>query len=86
MGSFLDKYRDISLALSLRDAEPKVSPSQPHAEIRMTPIKTQDYIQIKLATFQYKIFASTDPLVEKNSELGLFFLDQTKKPILEIHT
>ena len=59
MGSFLDKYPDISLALSLRDAEPKVSPSQPHAEIRMTPIKTQDYIQIKLATFQYKIFAST---------------------------
>ena len=34
MGSFLDKYPDISLALSLRDAEPKVSPSQPHAEIR----------------------------------------------------
>jgi DNA-binding transcriptional LysR family regulator len=42
-----------------------VSPTQPHAEIRMTPIKTQDYIQIKLATFQYKIFASTSYLKEK---------------------
>ena len=62
MGAFLDKYPEISLALSLRDAEPKVSPSQPHAEIRMTPIKTQDYIQIKLASFQYKIFASTSYL------------------------
>ena len=60
MGSFLDKYPDISLALSLRDAEPKVSPSQPPAEIRMTPIKTQDYIQIKLATLQYKIMQPFD--------------------------
>ena len=52
MGPFLKRFPEIALSLSLRDAEPRVLPSQPHAEIRMTPIKSQDYIQIKLATFQ----------------------------------
>ena len=62
MTSFLDKYPEIEMALSLRDAEPRVTPANAHAEIRMTPMQSQDYIQIKLTSFRYRIFASTSYL------------------------
>ena len=45
MASFLDMYPEIEMALSLRDAEPRVTPANAHAEIRMTPMQSQDYIQ-----------------------------------------
>lgn len=62
MASFLDMYPEIEMALSLRDAEPRVTPANAHAEIRMTPMQSQDYIQIKLTSFRYRIFASTSYL------------------------
>ena len=62
MTGFLDKYPEIEMALSLRDAEPRVTPANAHAEIRMTPMQSQDYIQIKLTSFRYRIFASTSYL------------------------
>ena len=78
MGPFLKRFPEIALSLSLRDAEPRVLPSQPHAEIRMTPIKSLDYIQIKLATFQYKIFASTSYLKAHGVPASEKELDQHK--------
>ena len=62
MTLFIEKYPKMQLSLSLRDAEPRVTPGHAHAEIRMTPVKSLDYIQIKLSTFQYKIFASNSYL------------------------
>ena len=62
MSDFLEKFPEIEMALSLRDAEPRITPANAHAEIRMTPIQSQDYIQIKLTSFRYRIFASTSYL------------------------
>ena len=56
----------------------------------MTPIKTQDYIQIKLATFQYKIFASTHylktygvPQVKKSWITTRLFYGEDAQPPLD---
>tara|TARA_B100000131_G_scaffold284999_1_gene293980 strand:+ start:966 stop:1886 length:921 start_codon:yes stop_codon:yes gene_type:complete len=74
MTQFMEKFPQMQLSLSLRDAEPRVTPGHAHAEIRMTPVKSQDYIQIKLSTFQYKIFAS-------NSYLKKYGLPQNEKDL-----
>ena len=65
MSKFKDLYPDISVALSLRDSEPRVTNFNSDIEIRMTPSLSQDDVQIKLANCRYKIFASKN-YISKN--------------------
>jgi DNA-binding transcriptional LysR family regulator len=60
MSKFKESYPDISVALSLRDSEPRVTNFNSDVEVRMTPSLSQDDVQIKLADCRYKIFASND--------------------------
>jgi DNA-binding transcriptional LysR family regulator len=60
MSKFRSLYPDITVALSLRDSEPRVTNFNSDVEVRMTPSVSQDDIQIKLANCRYKIFASND--------------------------
>jgi len=60
MSKFKTIYPDISVALSLRDSEPRVTNFNSDVEVRMTPSVSQDDVQIKLADCRYKIFASKD--------------------------
>ena len=61
---FKSVYPDISVALSLRDSEPRVTNFNSDIEVRMTPSFSQDDVQIKLADCRYKIFASKDYIKE----------------------
>ena len=60
MSKFKIAYPEISVALSLRDSEPRVTNFNSDVEVRMTPSSSQDDVQIKLADCRYKIFASKD--------------------------
>ena len=60
MSKFKIVYPEISVALSLRDSEPRVTNFNSDVEVRMTPSSSQDDVQIKLADCRYKIFASKD--------------------------
>ncbi len=62
MSKFKIAYPEISVALSLRDSEPRVTNFNSDVEVRMTPSSSQDDVQIKLADCRYKIFASKDYL------------------------
>jgi DNA-binding transcriptional LysR family regulator len=62
MSKFKIAYPEISVALSLRDSEPRVTNFNSDVEVRMTPSSSQDDVQIKLADCKYKIFASKDYL------------------------
>ena len=62
MSKFKIAYPEISVALSLRDSEPRVTNFNSDIEVRMTPSSSQDDVQIKLADCRYKIFASKDYL------------------------
>ena len=74
MSKFKDLFPDITVALSLRDSEPRVTNFNSDIEIRMTPSLSQDDVQIKLADCRYKIFASKDYILrngipKKSSDL-----------------
>ena len=74
MSKFKDLFPDITVALSLRDSEPRVTNFNSDIEIRMTPSLSQDDVQIKLADCRYKIFASEDYILrngipKKSSDL-----------------
>ena len=60
MSKFKIAYPEISVTLSLRDSEPRVTNFNSDVEVRMTPSSSQDDVQIKLADCRYKIFASKD--------------------------
>tara|TARA_B100001115_G_scaffold159794_1_gene133799 strand:+ start:97 stop:990 length:894 start_codon:yes stop_codon:yes gene_type:complete len=75
MKKFKEQYPDIDIALNLRDSEPKVVHYESDVEIRMTPSSSQDDIQIKLADYRYKIFASKEYLKKFNTPNTIEDLD-----------
>ena len=81
MSKFKIAYPEISVALSLRDSEPRVTNFNSDVEVRMTPSSSQDDVQIKLADCRYKIFASKDYLKVNGLPKTTKDLDDHKKII-----
>ncbi len=78
MLKFKKLYPDITIALNLRDFEPKVVNYESDVEIRMTPSSSQDDVQIKLADCIYKIYASKNYLEQHNVPKNIHDLDLHK--------
>ena len=76
MHKFKKLYPNITIALNLRDSEPKVVNYESDVEIRMTPSSSQDDIQIKLADCKYKIFASENYLKKFSEPKNVIDLDE----------
>ena len=78
MAKFKELFPEISIALSLRDSEPRVVQYESDIEIRMTPSFSKDDIQIKLADCRYKIFASQNYISKYDVPRDIDDLDNHK--------
>ncbi len=78
MKLFKELFPKITIALSLRDSEPRVANYTSDIEVRMTPSYSQDDIQIKLADCRYKTFASNIYLNKYGIPKTLADLDKHK--------
>ena len=78
MSKFKDLFPEITIALSLRDSEPRVVHYESDIEVRMTPSYSKDDIQIKLLDCRYKIFASEGYLSKNGTPKNIKELDDHK--------